>query len=85
MTESVVSFIRFMRPILVLLGEEPPLGRLATARRIGERLAVDPAPLVRLLQLRDDPKELMEVEAQDLFNSYLTCLAGIIEAVDRMN
>ena len=85
MTESVVSFIRFMRPILVLLGEEPPLGRLATARRIGERLAVDPAPLVRLLQLRDDPKELMEVEAQDLFNSYLTCLARIIEAVDRMN
>ncbi len=84
MTESIVSFVRFMRPILEMTGEEPPLGRLATARQVGEQLKVDTSPLVRILQLRDDPKELMEIEAQDLFASYLDCLRQVIEAVDNL-
>jgi hypothetical protein len=84
MTDSVVSFVRFMRPILELLEEEPPLGRLTTVAQVGRRLRIDAAPLTRVLQLREDPKELMEVEAQDLFASYLRCLADVIEAVDKM-
>jgi hypothetical protein len=84
MTESIVSFVRFMRPILEIMGEEPPLGRLATVREVGERLNVDTAPLVRALHLRDEPKELMEIEVQDLFASYLNCLTEVIEAVDNL-
>jgi hypothetical protein len=84
MTESVVSFVRFLRPIPEILGEEPPLGRLATARRAGELLNVDTTPIVRILQLRDEPGELMEIEVQDLFASYLTCLTQVIEAVDNL-
>lgn len=84
MTQSIVSFVRFMRPILELLGEEPPLGRLATVKRIEEQLKLNTAPLVRILQLRDEPKELMDIEVQDLFASYLDCLAQVIEAVDKM-
>jgi len=38
MTESVVSFVRVMRSMLDLLGETPPIERLAAARRVGERL-----------------------------------------------
>lgn len=84
MTESIVSFVRFSRPILELLGEEPPLGRLATVKRIGERLKIDTSPLVRVLNLRDEPKSLLEVETQDLFASYLNCLTHIVEAVDKL-
>ncbi|MBS1791075.1 MAG: hypothetical protein JST85_25410 [Acidobacteria bacterium] len=84
MTESIVSFVRFLRPVLELLGEEPPLGRLATVKRIGERLKVDTSPLVRVLNLRDEPKDLLEIEAQDLFTSYLNCLTHIVEAVDKL-
>jgi hypothetical protein len=84
MTESIVSFVQFMRPVLELVGEEPPLGRLATVRRIGERLNIDASPLVRILELRDEAKELMDIEAQDLFANYLNCLEKVIEAVDRM-
>ena len=84
MTESVVSFVRYLRPMLELLGEEPPLGRLATAKRIGERLKMDTSPLVRVLSLRDEPKDLLEIEAQDLFASYLNCLTRIVEAVDKL-
>ena len=73
-----------MRPILEITGEEPPLGRLATARQVGERLQVDTAPLVRILRLRDEPGELMEIEVQDLFAGYLDCLTQVIEAVDNL-
>lgn len=83
MTESVVSFVRFMRPLLELHGEEPPLGRLATVHRIGALRGIDTSALVRLLQLRDDPKELMQIEAYDLFADYLKCLEAVIESVDR--
>jgi len=84
MTESIVSFVRFTRPMLEMVGEEPPLGRLATVKRIGERFNIDTSVMVRVLQLRDEPRELMEVEAQDLFASYLKCLAHIVEAVDKL-
>ncbi len=84
MTESIVSFVRFTRPMLELVGEEPPLGRLATVKRIGDRFQIDTGVMVRVLQLRDEPKELMEIEAQDLFASYLKCLAQIVEAVDKL-
>jgi hypothetical protein len=84
MTESIVSFALFLRPVLEMLGEEPPLGRLATVKRVGERLNMDTSPLIRILQLRDEPKELMDLEVQDLFASYLNCLENVIKAVDRL-
>ena len=84
MTDSVVSFVRYLRPVLEILGETPPLGRLATVRLVGERLAVDVTPLERLLRLRDEPVQLLEVETQDLFASYIDCLDKIIAAVDKL-
>lgn len=84
MTDSIVSFVQFMRPLLEVLGEEPPLGRRATVRRLGERLRLDTAPLERILRLRDESVPLMDIEAQELFASYLNCLARLIEAVDRL-
>jgi hypothetical protein len=84
MTESVVTFVRFMRPILEIAGEEPPLGRPATAQRAGEILNVDTSPIIRVLRLRDEPGDLMEIEIQDLFASYLDCLTRVVEAVDNL-
>jgi hypothetical protein len=42
------------------------------------------APVMRILQLRDEPKELMDIEVHDLFAGYLDCLDRVIEAVDNM-
>jgi hypothetical protein len=84
MTESVVTFVRLIRSIPEIVGEEPPLGRQATARRVGEILNVDTSPVVRVLRLRDDPAGLMEIEIQDLFASYLDCLTRVVEAVDNL-
>jgi hypothetical protein len=84
MTESIVSFVRFMRPILEMIGEEPPLGRLATVKKVGERLHIDISPLIRVLQLRDNSIELLDMEVQDLFAGYLDCLEKVIDTVDKI-
>jgi hypothetical protein len=84
MTESVVTFVRLMRPIVEMVGEEPPLSRPATAQRAGEILNVDISPVIRVLRLRDEPGRLMEIEIQDLFASYLDCLTRAVEAVDNL-
>src|SRR5215510_163919 len=84
MTESVVTFVRLIRSVTEIVGEEPPLGRAATARRVGEILDVDTSPVVRVLRLRDEQAGLMEIEIQDLFASYLDCLTRVVEAVDNL-
>ena len=84
MTESVATFVQLMRPILEIVGEELPLGRSATARRVGEILNVDTSPVVRVLRSRDEPARLMEIEIQDLFASYLDCLTRVVEAVNNL-
>jgi hypothetical protein len=84
MTESIVTFVQLMRAITEIVGEEPPLGRQATARRVGEILNVDTSPIIRVLRLRDEPAGLMEIEIQDLFASYLDCLTRVVEAVDNL-
>lgn len=84
MTDSIVSFIRYLRPVLELLGQAPPLGRLATVQQVGARLHVDVTPLERILRLRDEPVRLLEAEAQDLFASYVDCLSKLIAAVDEL-
>lgn len=84
MTESIVSFIRLMRPLLELRGQEAPVDRLAAVQRTGILFGVDTAPLERILRLREEPVDLLEVEVQDLFASYLRVLTHLIEAVDKM-
>jgi hypothetical protein len=82
MTESVATFVQLMRPIPEIVGEELPLGRSATVRRVGEILNVDTSPIIRVLRLRDEPGRLMEIEVQDMFASYLDCLTRVVEAVN---
>jgi hypothetical protein len=84
MTQSVVTFVQYLRPVLQMLGEEPPLGRMATALRIEQRLNIDMSTVMRVLQLRDEPKDMMDIEVHDLFAGYLGCLDRVIEAVDNM-
>ncbi|HKX26101.1 MAG TPA: hypothetical protein VJ302_00280 [Blastocatellia bacterium] len=84
MTESIVSFVRFMRPVLELAGEEPPADRLETVQRIHQRLGIDTTPLVRILHLREEPGDLKQVEVQNLFAGYLDCITRVIEAVNNM-
>lgn len=84
MTESVVSFVRFMRPLLEIAGEEAPVSRIETVNRVGELLKIDTSPVARVLQLRTEPNGMMDIEIQDLFASYLECLERLIDQVDSL-
>ncbi|MBK6795421.1 MAG: hypothetical protein IPG76_01090 [Acidobacteria bacterium] len=84
MTDSIVSFVRLLRPVLEMFGEEPPVSRMATVKNTGEKLKIDTSPLARILDQRNEPKELMGMEIQDLFSGYLDCLTRVTEAVDRL-
>jgi hypothetical protein len=84
MTDSVVSFVRVMRPLLEIAGEEPPVNRLATVERVGERLNIDTSPVTRVLRLRYEPNMMMDIESQDLFASYLECLESLIDKVNSL-
>lgn len=82
MTDSVGTFSQYLRTVPELFGEEPPLSRDAIARRAGELLKVDPAPLLRVLRMRDEGTHLYGIEIQDVFESYLKCLEEMIDAID---
>ncbi len=84
MTDSVITFIHYFRPMLEMLGEEAPLDRREVTERIGARLNFDTAPLERVLRLRNEPVRLLEPEAEDLFADYLNCLTRVITAIDRI-
>ena len=84
MTDSVVSFVRFMRPLLEIAGEEPPINRLETVKRVGELLKIDTSPVARILQLRSEPNGMMDIETQDLFARYLECLESLIDHVNSL-
>lgn len=84
MTDSIYSFAQFMRPMLELIGEEPPLSRLATIRRVGEHLKIDVTALENALRLREENTLLTETETNDLFARYLDCLTQIIAAVNQL-
>lgn len=84
MTDSIVSFAQFLRPILEIIGEEPPPERAATVRRAGELLKLDLAPLDEILALRDGQLKLDEAAAHRLFARYLDCVAQVIQAVNHL-
>lgn len=84
MSDSIYSFVQFFRPILELLGKEPPLSRIDTVREVGASLSIDVSPLEKILRLREEESPLSETAANELFANYLDCLTQIIEAVNQL-
>jgi hypothetical protein len=84
MTDSIYSFSQFMRPMLEIIGEEPPLSRLATVRRVGEHLHIDTSAPEQILRVRESETPLTETEANELFARYLDCLTQVVAAVNNL-
>jgi hypothetical protein len=84
MTDSIYSFSQFMRPMLEIIGEEPPLSRLATVRRVGEHLNIDTSAPEQILRVREAETPLTETEANELFARYLDCLTQVVAAVNNL-
>ena len=85
MSDSLASFAALFRPVLILMGEEPPVAKPACVRGIVKLLKLDGEPFERIFDLRaDEEMPLTEVEANDLFASYMAQIERVVEAVDSL-
>lgn len=86
MSDSLASFAALFRPVLMLYGKEPPIAKPACVRETVKLLGLEAEPFEQIFDLRASGEEtrLTEVEANDLFASYLEQIERVIEAVDRL-
>ncbi|MDT4954595.1 MAG: hypothetical protein QOJ02_2733 [Acidobacteriota bacterium] len=85
MSDSLASFAALFRPVLVLMGQEPPVAKPDCVRATAKLLKLDGEAFERIFALRaNEESSLTEVEANDLFAAYLEQIERVIEAVDRL-
>lgn len=85
MSDSLASFAALFRAVLLLFGEQPPVGKPDCVRHTVQRLKLDPAPFERIFELRNYERlPSSEQEANDLFASYMFQIEQVVEAVDEL-
>ncbi len=83
LTSSIASFLVLFRAVLRLFQEDVPAGKADALRLLAERIPFDPRPLLEIEALKHRRRKLREVAPQALFQSYLTTIERVAEAVDR--
>ena len=85
MGDSLASFAALFRPVLMLHGVEPPVGKPDCVRAAVKLLNLDREPFEQIFALRASEDVLLtEVEANDLFAAYLEQIERVIQAVDSL-
>ena len=85
MSDSLASFAALFRPVLMLHGVEPPVAKPECVRATVRLLGLDGEPFEQISALRASEDVLLtEVEANDLFASYMAQIERVIEAVDSL-
>ncbi|HEX8843613.1 MAG TPA: hypothetical protein VF791_03165 [Pyrinomonadaceae bacterium] len=85
MCDSLASFAALFRPVLLLKGVEPPVAKPDCVRAAVKLLGLDGEPFERIFALRaNEELPLNEVEANDLFASYMQQIERVVEAVDSL-
>ncbi|HEV8482241.1 MAG TPA: nucleotidyltransferase domain-containing protein [Blastocatellia bacterium] len=82
-SDSFVSFAALFRPVLMLLGHEPPITKEESVRAMVRLVGMDGSPFERILELRaKGGSSLTEAEANELFAAYLAQIEQVIKVVD---
>jgi predicted nucleotidyltransferase len=85
MSDSLASFAALFRPVLMLHGVEPPVAKPACVRATVRLLGLDAEPFEQIFALRASEDALLtEVEANDVFASYMAQIERVIQAVDSL-
>ena len=85
MSDSLSSFAALFRAVLLLNGEEAPVGKPDCVRATVRLLKLNPAPFERIFEFRSDGDlPTSEKEANDLFGSYMLQIEQVVEAVDEL-
>lgn len=83
MGDSLTSFAVLFAAVLLLKGVEPPVLKRDCVRATVRLLKIDGDPFERIFELRERGlKPLTDMEANNLFASYIGQIERVIEAVD---
>lgn len=84
MGESVSTFLVLGRHALRLAGRQAPFSKREIATALEEAFGCDSRPFYTLLSLREGALKLRQGEAGPLFDSYMSAIQPVVEAVDAM-
>lgn len=85
MSDSLASFAALFRAVLILHGQEPPVGKPESVRATARLLGLEESPFERIFALRAKKEsKLTEADANGLFAAYMSQIERVIEAVDRL-
>ena len=84
MAASLPSFVSTFRALILLKGEEPPIARPDTVRKLGAICGVDFEPFEKIFSIRENGiiPGFDEGKANGLFADYLIEIEKVIKAVD---
>ena len=86
MSDSLTSFAALFAPVLILMGEKPPVLKRDIVHATAHLVGLDENVFARIFELRAAGGDLHldDGEADRLFAAYMTQVEHVIEAVDRL-
>jgi hypothetical protein len=84
LADSVSTFCVLFRHALILHGFDAPPKKRDVIARAREGFGIDPAPLEKLLDLREGRIRPRDLNPRALLGSYMLAISGVIDAVDRL-
>ncbi len=85
LSDSLASFASLFRAVLLLHGDQAPVGKPECVRATARLLDLDSRPFERIFEVRARGSlPLTDQEANDLFAAYMHQIERVIEAVDVM-
>ena len=86
MSDSLSSFAALFRAVLLLYGEQPPVGKPETVRAAVNRFQLNPEPFEKIFAFRvSNYVPSTETEANKIFAEYMEQLQHVVEAVDEFD
>jgi len=83
LTSSVAGFLVLFRAALRLFHQDVPRHKIDAMQSLAQHIPFDPRPFLEIDALRHRRRKLRHVAPLSLFESYLTTIEQVAEAVDR--
>ncbi len=86
MSDSLSNFAALFRAVLLLHGQEPPVGKRDCVRATAQLLRLDYAPFERIFEFQfSDRFPASEKDANELFGAYMFQIEQVVESVDELH
>jgi hypothetical protein len=86
MSDSLSNFAALFRAVLLLHGQEPPVGKQDCVRATTSLLRLDYAPFGKIFEFQfGDSLPASQKEANELFGAYMFQIEQVVEAVDELH